>query len=212
MLGIQHKSFHINKNNKMVKVVYEIDDEHLREEVIDPNFLLTNKVGGYFLDFKTTKYRGLFTTYKTSEGWSLVKSIDTISISEISTGFVNHLWSYEKKHQSGATETFFMHQNSLLYEVEKYDGTSLLTLDNRDIYNFDAFGKKYSITKDKDFIIIKFSKGDFVRYVVIKTTTPYVLQDKWSETFFEFDDKRKNAPSSWYIYEALLLKYQRMQK
>ncbi len=190
----------------MVKVVYEFDDESLREEVVEPNILLTNKKGGYFLDFKTTKYRGLFTTCKTNDGWSLIKSIDTISISEVSTEFIKKLWGFEKKHQSGATEQFFLHNDTLLYEVNNYEGTSLLTLDTRDIYNFDAFGKKYSVSKEKEFIIIKFSKGDFVRYIAIKTNVPYTSQDKWVENFFEFDSKRNNAPISWYVYESLLFK------
>lgn len=190
----------------MVRIVYDFDGETFTEEVIEPNFLLTNKKGGYFLDFKTTKYRGFFSKYKTSDGWSLAKSIDTISIGDVSPEIINHLWGYEKKYSKGAVEKFFMCQDSLLYEVDNYDGNSLLSLDVRDIHNFDSFGKKYSVSKEKDFVIIKYSKSDFTRYIVIKTSTPYILQEKWVENFFEFDDKRKNAPASWFVYEAMLFK------
>ena len=135
-------------------------EEHLIEEVIEPNMLLTNKRGGYFLDSKETKYRGLFCAETSKDGWTLTKSVDTIGISHVPTGVVNKLWCFEKKYNN-TTERFVHHKDSLLYEVENYDGSSLLTLDVRDVNDFGTDSKKYSISKEKDFIIIKYTKKGF---------------------------------------------------
>lgn len=188
----------------MARITYELDSEKITETVVEPNFLLTNKIGGYFLDYKSTKYRGFFSPYKTPEGWSLMKSIDTISITSVAFEHVNKLFGYEKHHTNGAIEKFFIHQNSLVYDVENYNGTSLLTLDVRDVNDFETMGKKYTVSKDRDFVIIKYAKDKLARYIAIKTTSQTKAVDKWTEHKFNFDEKRANAPFSWFVYESLV--------
>lgn len=186
----------------MVRVIYDISDEKLEEEVIEPNFIFANKLGGYFLDYKTTKYRGMFASEKVNNNLTLIKSLDTISISQVPSEIIYNLWSV-KKIYGKTKETFFYHNDSLLYEVKEYNGTSLLTLDVRDIHDFDITGKKYKITARSGFLIIEFSKGDFMRYIAIKSSAAHIVVNKWAEREFSFDKHRKSGPENWYVYDAL---------
>lgn len=190
----------------MVKAIYNICKKHLNELVLDSNILLTNKRGGYFLDYKSTKYRGVFLPYKTNDGWSLYKSIDSISINSVPLSFKTNLYSFEKHYAKGF-EKFFYFGNTVLYEVLDYVGTSLLNLDVRDIHDFDINGKKYLITKENEYIIIKFTKNNsFQRFIVIRCDVPFDIINKWTSHFFDFDNKRGSFPDNWFVFESLMFK------
>ena len=182
----------------MVKVVYDIENEKIVEEVVESNFLLTNKNGGFFLDYKTTKYRGLFVKNKDN----LFKSVDTLSISGVPSEAINKLWCFEKKYYK-EIERFFMHEDSLLYEVENYNGYSLLTLDMREVNDFSTQGKDYGITSEGDFIIIKFNNKNDVKYLAIKSNCSFKPVKEWIEHEYPFDIKRKNPPNKWFVFKAL---------
>ncbi|MBR9690788.1 hypothetical protein GOV08_03835 [Candidatus Woesearchaeota archaeon] len=188
----------------MARVIYDIQEEKIEEEVIEPNFLLTNKKGGYFLDHKDTKYRGLCTLEMQKKAWDLLKSVDTLSISQVPSLIKYHLWGIEKKHGK-ASEKLFFYNNSLMYEVDNYKGNALLTLDIRYIHDFATQGQKYTISEENNFVIVKFKKGkEFVRYLAIKSDAPIKKLNRYKDYRFRFDEKRKSAPFSFPIYEALL--------
>lgn len=190
----------------MVKVTYEICKKYLNEVVLDSNILLTNKRGGYFLDYKSTKYRGVFSPYKTDNGWSLYKSVDSISINSVPLLIKTNLYSFEKHYAKGV-EKFFYFGNTILYEVEDYVGSSILNLDVRDIHDFDINGKKYDIKKENEYIIIKFTKNNvFQRFIVIRCDAPYEILNKWTSNNFEFDNKRGSLPDNWFVFESLMFK------
>ncbi|MBR9676070.1 hypothetical protein GOV05_03620 [Candidatus Woesearchaeota archaeon] len=194
----------------MVKVSYELEGTSHREEVYSPQFLLTNKKGGYYLDYPTTLYRGMHILEVQKGIPSLFKTIDTIKISNVATQITNKFWCIEKKYGPKTTERFFMHENGLLYEVEDYEGYALLTLDMRRIYDFSVRGHTYEVYEKKDFIIIEYKKHkddskqdlEYQKYLVIKTDAKKEEVAKWVKKEFEHDKKRKTK-SEWFIYEAM---------
>ncbi|OVE74464.1 hypothetical protein BVX95_02350, partial [archaeon D22] len=123
-------------DNKMVKAVYDLNGVEQREEILSTEFLLTNKKGGYYLEKKDTINRGFYILDIENGMPSLFKTIDSLSISRVTSEIRNKFWCVEKKHAPDTTERFFMHENGLLYEIENYEGYSLLTLDCRKINDY----------------------------------------------------------------------------
>ncbi len=192
----------------MVRAHYIYDGNKINhEEVVDANFLLTNNLGGFFLDYKTTKYRGLHTIKKTEDSFLLLKTVDSVEINKIITDIEiseNHI----KKTYGKTDEKILMHENGLLYEVKNYSGTSVLTLDIREIFSHDIKGNFYKIYDENGCIIIEFSKRIdknvlYTHHVVIKTDAPYTPVKEWKSKHFEYDEKRKDSPYEWYVFEAL---------
>ncbi|OVE74631.1 hypothetical protein BVX95_01710, partial [archaeon D22] len=115
-----------------------------------------------------------------------------------------------KKHAPDTTERFFMHENGLLYEIENYEGYSLLTLDCRKINDYSNKGHNYNIYEENGFTVIEYTKTDenddgkvlLKKYIVIKTDSGIEKLEKWNNNQFELDKNRKAGGEN-YVYEAL---------
>jgi len=194
----------------MVKALYELGGVEQREETLSTDFLLTNKKGGYFLESKDTIYRGFHILDVENGLPSLFKTIDSICICRVPSEIINKFWCIEKKYAPETTERFFMHENGLLYEVENYEGYSLLTLDMRKINDYSNEGHDYKFYDKNGFFIIEYSKFKdaaktekaYTKYIVIKTDAKIENLSKWVNKTFEYD-KRRGDVSERFVFEAL---------
>lgn len=125
--------------------------------------------------------------------------------------------------KEAAKEEFYMHKsNAFVYTLENYNGYIELTLDCREIYDFNDKGRIYKIYKKPDFLIIEYTKynepdssslsnpdsfnsknADYKIYLVIKGCSEYEQIDKWVPVEYEYDTKRGTEPKKIYAYKAI---------
>jgi hypothetical protein len=203
-----------------INVIHKIEDDVELKLCSNPSFLLNNKQGG-FISLASNKnishYQGCYFLKKVNEiNWSLFKVIEDIKINKEPTHLINNFssierWYGNKKDQT--RETFFMQGNACLYNLENYDGDIDITLDCREINDFDDKGRIYKITNKKDHLIIEYTKyfsnklknESYKIYLVIKGCSNYKAIDKWEEKRYEYDKKR-GSKSKLFIYNALKIK------
>jgi len=176
------------------------------------SFLLTNKIGGYFLSGISSRYSGLF--FKDSE--RMFKIIDRIKAGEKIKQVKNNFYNIEVKRDS-FKETFFMphNYNTLVYELDKSKKAEIL-LDCRESYDTYEWGRFYEISEEKGKFIVRFIKKEgekeiFSLYLVIdRNNLIFSKTGQWIKTHYNFDKKRQSHPYEWYIYSALKLKGKRI--
>ncbi|MEM3374599.1 MAG: amylo-alpha-1,6-glucosidase [Candidatus Woesearchaeota archaeon] len=132
--------------------------------------------------------------------------------------FLNRFDKFECHLNSNIFRYFFVN-NSFVLETE-FKGNCLITLDMREIYDFDDQGRIYNIYVKKGCIVIEYNKYlnnfldnlNYKRYLVIKTNldidekNSFQILNKWKEVLYQEDEKRKSYPWKLYIYEALKFK------
>jgi len=165
------------------------------------SFLLTNRNGSYcyFSATPESRYQGVF--FKDDS--RIFRVIENISIGEEKIHAVdNRLWAVERIRDKGVKETFVMpnNLNAFLYELTKKQEITL-TLDIRESYNTEEFGRDYEITQEKGFMIVSFPKDGV--YLVVKTDSKVEVISKWVERNYKLDEKRKSPPFNWWVYDAL---------
>ena len=198
----------------MIKAAHSIFNRTIDGKTREPYFLITNKLGGFFLD-DNSKYRG-FNIYDSN---SLFKSIESISLDKPVKEIKNNFFNFEKVYDK-SREIFSIYKNSLMYEIKQYIGFSSLTLDFRFVNDFSDQGRIYSIYDEDGYIIIEYRKFSdnsmsnlqFTRYLVVKHETKYNKLDKWKQQDYEYDKKRNSGINSLYVYDALNFKINNNEK
>jgi len=144
--------------------------------------LLTNNLGGYFLNDVDSRYSGLFFFINNK----MFKIVD-----EFKTDKKINFYMISKK-------------NSFIFLAQ--DFVELL-LDIKESYDNSEFGRIYEVKENKDNIIIKFVKENgFALYLVITGFSEYKKIDKWIKKDYEFDKKRNSQPFERYVYNAIKIK------
>jgi len=153
----------------------------------EKGYLLTNKIGGYFLSGIKSRYSGLF--FRDLD--NMFKVIDEIKIIG-----------------NNVKPVLFMPNNcdSLVYEIDKLRKIELL-LDCRGSYDTSEWGRFYEIFEEQGKIIVKGIKEGLVLYLVIdKKNIVFSKTEKWIKKKYSFDKKRDSHPFEWYVFSALKLK------
>jgi glycogen debranching enzyme len=171
---------------------------------------LSNKAGGYFaldgIDFSA--YQGLF--HFLQGEWELYKTIDNLKpIGATGQSKIFMQDGFFERHTDHIVEKFFYSRNALIYEVEGAKDV-LLSLDFRRIHDFDDKGRIYSVTKEKDVLIIEYEKYEDdslkklneTKYLAIKGISSYSHIGDWVRRDYEYD-KSRGSKSEFYVYRAL---------
>ncbi len=203
-----------------MKVLHQVEDFRIEKDVENPNFLLTNKIGGYvsFSCYPISRYQGVFF----SDHFQLYKVIDDIRLlnHHIPQKAINKFWCFERIYDN-FKETFFMphNHNALVYElsdIEEFD----VVLDCRESYSSASFGRYYEIYEKNKKIIVKFTKKNdnreseentFELYLVIAPSEMnYKKKYSWENIHYSFDEARNSPPFERYVYNALKIKSKRV--
>ena len=203
-----------------VNVIHKIEDDADFKPCINPSFMLSNKIGG-FLSLASTKnisqYQGCYFLKQTNKiNWTLFKVIEDIKLNKKPIYLINNFFNverwYENKNNKDNTtkELFFLHENAFLYKLENHNGDVEVTLDCREIYDFDDKGRIYKIYRKKNYLIVEYTKFSdnklknekYKVYLVIKGCEGYKSINKWEQKEYEYDKKRR-AKSKCYVYKAI---------
>ncbi len=171
---------------------------------------LSDKSGGYFaLDgSEFSSYQGLF--HFLGDEWELYKTIDDlkpVGVSDQSQVFMQD--GFFERNTAHVIEKFFYSKHTLVYEVEGAKEV-VLSLDFRRIHDFNDKGRIYSITKEKDMVIIEYKKYEDdslavlkeTKYLAIKGVLKYTHVGDWIKKDYEYD-KLRASKSDFYVYRAI---------
>ena len=184
-------------------------------------FLLTNKKGSYcsFFNAPASRYHGLF--YFDEKSMDIHKFVESIEmtgnndVSNLKNGFY-----FAERRKGDVVESFRMPKNfnSLIYELSRENDINLI-LDCKGSYDDREWGRYYDISKEKNCVIVKFTKRtnrkedssdgaeEFVLYRVVKSNNNfYEKNDRWFERHYSYDEERNSPPFNRHIYNALRLK------
>ncbi len=144
-----------------------------------------------------------YVPYKIIENITLQGS--SVRLREIKNTFATQ----ERIYDDEVTETFMLTRNALVYTLEGFSGEILFTLDFRSVIEHPQFGRIYSITQEKDCIIVEYvqytddslSSIDHRMYLVICGAPAFMLVNKWVKREYTYDALR-GANAEFYVYEA----------
>lgn len=170
---------------------------------------LTDKEGGYFaLDGSSlTQYQGWF--HFLPEEWELYKTIENIKPFGINSSSVIVLQEgFFERHTEHVIERFWFSEKNLTYELHG-DNEVSLELDFRRIHDYDDKGRIYSISKEKDELIIEYKKykDDSLKelketkFLVVKGVADFNLTNEWIKKEYMYD-KLRGTRNEFYIYKA----------
>jgi len=178
----------------------------VEKEVKLSDFILTNRLGGFYYSGLKTKYGGWFIFE--SDSFKILEGFDnTIS------HFENNFFQINRKGKVLEEYYFPFGKNSLVYGSS---GEIDLVLDVRKSYDDRVWGRNYKVAEEDGRTIISFVKRtdkreddsngvrEFEMFVVVSGIGEAV--GDWVEKKYETDNKRKIKPSSRYVYQALKLK------
>ena len=207
-----------------IKLLHIIEDEAEEKEVNNPSFLLTNKKGGYLSlasCSNISRFQGCFFLKQLNEKNAVMyKVIESLQLDDVPIQMVNNFFCITRKYDKASEQFSMFYNNAFLYSIKDYTGNLLLTLDTRDIYDYNDQGRIYSINKINDNIIIEYTKYKdnslkntlYKIYLVIKScdekNSPieFEVLNKWKKKEYEYDKKRNSQPNELFIYDALKLK------
>lgn len=174
------------------------------------SIFLSDKSGEYFAlgDSYTTQYHGLF--HFLPEEWEIYKTIEDIRPVGLNESPVIVMQDgFFERNTEHVTERFWFSEKNLVYEIHGEREVSL-TLDFRRINDFDDRGRIYSITKEKDILIIEYKKYSDnsldvlseTKYLAIKGVANYSIVNSWKKKSYEYD-RYRGIKSEFYVYDAL---------
>ncbi|MFP4403138.1 MAG: amylo-alpha-1,6-glucosidase [Candidatus Woesearchaeota archaeon] len=209
-----------------MKIIHSFNHIKIEKITNEENigFIITNKIGGFFslgLIENFTKYNGCFISFENNDGFDLIKTIESIKLSNINLenidnnkiSLINNYGNYTKKTQD-ITESYNFKENILFYEVNNYNGFIDIFFDKRKIYDFHDEGRIYKIYKEKNALIVEYTKYDnnsltnecYKIFTVILGFNEYSINNQWIEKIYEYDKSREINFKPMYIYNALKLK------
>ncbi len=189
-----------------IKRIYKLDYDYRVDG--EAKGLIANGYGSYFCIDKDFSYQGWY--QHSAKPWRMQKIIE--SITPLDEGevqeFYHQLYGLRRKYDSGAQDTFVMHQKTLLYS-SRMMGEVKLTLDHRESYEISRMGRVYDIEIKGDFVLITFKQLDeekqveYEHYVGIRGVKNVRVLNEWKEKNYPYDEQRK-AQSKYWVYDALV--------
>ncbi len=172
-------------------------------------FFLTNKRGGFV--YQKTVLDSRYNGWYIAEDGERVKILESIA----SAGDIHEIrdLSYGVEViKTAHTESYMMPtgMNALVITMDT-ERKATLFFDIRRIFDMQEWNKHYTISVNKDAIIVEFVKkdqytgrDDLKMFVVIggEFHQP-VVRDNWQQRHYALDEQRKSTPYVWYVYEGL---------
>jgi glycogen debranching enzyme len=151
-----------------------------------------------------------FPERKDEKNWTLFKTVDSIKIDAEDKAIINCFSHYERQTDKGLIK-YALKKNGLLLDINT-KAEILLSLDMREIFDFDDKGRIYSISEERGCIIIEYKKYfeyelktlNYTRYLAIKTDIrEYDKICKWTEETFKEDESRKSSPWKLFTFDSI---------
>ena len=199
----------------MLHIIHSINkksaDEFTKRE--HAGFLMSNKRGNFLSlgDKNITQAQGLF--FFDNKNCELYKTIESLDIGKPVSGIKNNFFNIKRSYDGKTEETFNLFNNSLLYQVNNYEGNIVLNLDFREMFDFDDRGRIYSVEEEDGLIIIKYEKFTddslselkTTKYLVINGANDFQKIGQWEKRIYPYDGAR-GSRSEFYVYKALSIK------
>lgn len=163
--------------------------------------MITNNLGGYFLNGLNSKYNGFFVSLKNK----------VFKIFEVD----NHDCEYDiYSIKSNDIQYIMPYRKNCLIIKNKKNKNIGFNFDIRESYDSRNFGKNYLITRESGMIVIEFTKKtdsredktkdekEYQIYVAIKAEG-YEMPNNWFERHYSYDQRRNSYPFSKYLYNCL---------
>src|SRR3989344_5143690 len=195
-------------------LLHQIGNHKIQKDIVgDPQFLLTNKRGGFFYwqENPTSRYQGLYFM----GGEKMLKTVAQIrlGVSLASKRVKNNFWNFEVERSSGLVERFFMdpRTDSLIYELNNPISFSLV-LDCKEIFDNDSDGRFYDISEEDGCVVISYAKkqGGVARYnyflAVAGKDYTFERKGEWEPQKYAYDEARRGPPYERYVFNAGVLK------
>ncbi len=189
----------------MVKLIHQLGKDKVQKAVNEADFLLSNKKGGYlYLGAEPkTKYQGFFI----SDGIRMFKTLENINLPGEITKVINKFSSVVRERGKVKEEfTLPFGHNSFIYALKGYKGEIVITLDCKESYDDEEWGRFYNVQISDKQVIISFEKqGNYKLTFVI--TGKKIKAEKireWEGREYELDEER-HSEGTRYIYKALKL-------
>ncbi|MFC1801379.1 amylo-alpha-1,6-glucosidase [Nanoarchaeota archaeon] len=188
-----------------MKIKHDFGELVSEKEVRGGNFILTNRIGGFYYSSLKTKYGG----------WHIFEG-EMFKILEGFPGKSEYLENnfYQVNRKGSVLEEFFFPfgENSLVYGSSK---AVEFVLDVRKAYDGRVWGRKYEVSVEDGKMVIKFVKRtdkredgsngerEFEMFVVVNGVGSIV--GEWDEKEYELDKNRKSL-SKRSVYRAIKFK------
>jgi len=195
-------------------LLHQIGNHKIQKDIAgSPQFLLTNKRGGFFYwqENPTSRYQGFYFR----GGEKMLKTVAQIrlGVSLASKRVKNNFWNFEVERSSGLVERFFMdpRSDSLIYELNNPIAFSLV-LDCKEIFDNDSDGRFYDISEEDGCVVISYAKkqGSAARYnyflAVAGKDYAFERRDEWEPQKYAYDEARRDPPYERYVFNAGVLK------
>ncbi|MFH0875556.1 MAG: amylo-alpha-1,6-glucosidase [archaeon] len=183
----------------------------ITKESQSESFILTNKLGGYFLFGWNSKFRGLFFADEKEGEFTLFKTLENITFSKTPVEIINKLYSVEIVFNDAKIE-LLLHKNSLLAKVTGCVEITI-SVDMRHIYDFTTQGRIYNIKNIEKGIEIGYKKYkdnslstlEYERFLEIKSNSQLKSICRWREQFYGEDKLRNSSIDSLWVYDAITI-------
>jgi len=195
-------------------LLHQIGNHKIQKDIAgSPQFLLTNKRGGFFYwqENPTSRYQGFY--FKGSD--KMLKTIAQVrlGVSLAIKRAKNNFWNFEVERSSGLVERFFMdpRSDSLIYELNNPIAFSLV-LDCKEIFDNDSDGRFYDISEEDGCVVISYAKkqGGVARYnyflAVAGKDYAFERKGEWEPQKYAYDEARRDPPYERYVFNAGVLK------
>lgn len=206
-----------------MKVEHRLKDFIVEKEAKDCQFMLSNGYGSnyIFMDEPKTRFQGMF-WYHDQHMYKIIEQIKFPESSDIKT--IENRFSHCILKDDKSSKEFFMPKGKDCLAIDSKDEFKVqIDLDIRHAYDSREFGRYYSISTEKNIIVVKFlkltdskedpahGKTEYEIYVCIASDKPEFEPIKeFIENMYSIDEKRNSPPYSRFIYSALKLKSKRI--
>lgn len=181
------------------------------EQEENASIVLANRKGGFaWLSAKPeSRYQGLFFRL----GKNVYKTVADISVNEPVKAITNMLWGVQRDYASVSQRlTMPYGKNAMLVEFSSPCKSQLL-LDCKLIDDNREWGRLYEVSSGKDCFVVSFKKrndrrdsgknDEFDLYVAVAGKgIEFAPVKDWVENNYPYDESRKSAPFSRWVYNA----------
>jgi len=186
-----------------MQIIHEINGAKLnKESKEDTSSLLTNKKSSFFSfsnSIPLSRYQGFYFFDKL-----LHKTINNLSINQEIKKVINYGTKIERHYDSGFEEFIMPEEKNLLLYFSEGLKELNISLDMRQINNFDDKNREYHITTESGCLLVKYTNKNYTSYLAIATNSLKFEQiNQWKEEHYKFDQRRNSQPSSLFVYNAI---------